>query len=149
MHQKALQYIGIKYTWWNEGDQIGLDVPFYVTDKVPSMSEIKAKGINCAGLFNLAYVETGHKIPEIKYKGGTFAWFEYYRHKLQMINSETQFQSDDILFREYKNPEDQGHIAIVINSFCVIHAIPGEGVVITSINKVRTYMTHILYSLDL
>lgn len=149
--EKALNYaVSLKdtpYVFWTFSRLLLCDFMkhyMYVStlqDDLPSIDEIKEKGTNCAGLTNLIRRHLGLSIPginkldEYKYPGGTYAWFNYLERKgrLEKFDYTKSYPSGTLLLRNYKDINDQGHVAIIYAQHKdsvlfskVIHSYPKE-----------------------
>jgi len=118
--EKILEYAkkmdGIKYTWWTGSDK---EEDIFYCNEIPSMEKLKEKGINCAGLINVMRMYSGVEIPEQKDKdvvrGGTRFWYNYFNNlgKLEVFDYEKSYQLGTLLLRDYKDINDQGHMAVI------------------------------------
>jgi hypothetical protein len=135
-------FLGVKYTWWHEGDPISKDAPFYslgIEDELPSLSIISEKGVNCAGLLNLARAFCKKEGLEGTYQWETpFTWLP--------LTKDTNLIEGVVLFRKYADDSDQGHLSYVISETEFIHSCDYDeietGVCISKIEEWRHYFTH-------
>jgi len=114
--------IGAPYVWWQDGESMfNTLAPFYCSEEPVSAEYVKQHGCNCAGLINIIATLSNSLIPGFAekdyYAGGTYAWFEYLskRGLLQPLTMKS-YPAGTLLFRKYRNPEDQGHVAILYTS---------------------------------
>ena len=124
----AKTLLDIPYIWWTGTEE---DDMFYC-DSIPSIEIMKTKGINCAGFINLLMLYSGKQIPQSEDmdipRGGTGFWFIEFR-KQQVLKKKIhtkQYPIGTLLFRTYKDLEDQGHFAVVIGENKIIHAYADE-----------------------
>ena len=130
---KALNYgsslLHTKYLWWKD-DDTNPDYIFYV-NVVPSITDIRNKGVNCAGFINLVRQSTGRTMIEPAGEvgkicpGGTGYWYELLssRNVLENYDKDKKYTKGTLLMRKYRNEIDQGHVAIVFNECqTVIHS---------------------------
>lgn len=144
----------IKYSWWYPGKENNANY----ADGKKDIRIIRKEGINCVGVINLIKHEFKKPIPPNKYvKGGTRAWFDYLnKNKLiEEYDIKNKYPKYSLLIRDYKNPQDQGHVALVYENDNIIHAIPennkivkdklvGPGVTVTKKDIFGPkYFTHI------
>ena len=122
----ARQLLDIPYIWWT-GNETEEDDMFYC-NSIPSIDTMKTKGINCAGFINLLMLYSGKTIPisedpDIP-RGGTGFWFiEFTKQNVLHEKEDSKiYPIGTLLFRSYKNIEDQGHFAVVIGENKIIHA---------------------------
>ena len=148
--------IGTKYVWWREGDDVTSNPPFYAENSKAVPSEIvKQGGCNCAGFVNLICCLLGIKIPGIQENipmaGGTYVWFSYLseHNLLEPFDSYKTYPFGTIVLRNYVDPEDQGHITLVISDGKLAHSDSENGIhvdesVLISHNWIpEGYYTHI------
>lgn len=137
----AKSFLGIPYRWWNPNVSCCENTgPFWAAEgtEVP-LEEVVRGHVNCAGLLNLLCRKFGIEIPGSTsrhfYAGGTVSWWSYFeeRQMLEPFDSTKEYPVGTILLRKYRSEEDQGHIAIVCESFKIIHAWPDTGVAIADI----------------
>ena len=136
-----------KYTWWIDGDTTSDNhYPFYIT---------KVKD-NCAGFINLLRLNLGLDIKGSgDYKGGTYCWHNYFKENnmLEEFDIHKTYPIGSLLIREYSDPEDQGHVAVLYKKskgkneesiyYCdIIHAY-SEGEYPDSTGKVGTTNTSV------
>jgi cell wall-associated NlpC family hydrolase len=126
----AKTLLDIPYIWWT-GNETEEDDMFYC-NSIPSIDTMKIKGINCAGFINLLMLFSGKTIPQSKEpdipRGGTGFWFiEFtYTNVLYKKDHTKIYPNGTLLFRSYKNIEDQGHLAVVIGENKIIHSYAEE-----------------------
>ena len=99
--------------------------PYYIgTGNIPLYKKIKKEGVNCSGLVNLIRRYLGLEIPgmiiaepEHYWPGGTGAWFSYLlcKNRLEIIDYDIVYPKGTLLLEDF-NKENQGHLAIVVNS---------------------------------
>jgi len=128
--------LGTRYVWWVDGDSTTkADAPFYCKG-APSPEIIKTAGCNCAGLINLLAHKAGFKIPGLTegywYAGGTYAWTIFLRDKgvLEPFDPTKVYAAGSLLLREYRDPKDQGHLAVLLDKQRLLHCYPEAGIVI-------------------
>lgn len=124
-----LQLVGCKYKWWVDGDVCyGNNGPFYASyDTLPSIEQIKKEGICCAGVINLACRLVGAEIPGVQekhmYAGGTYLWEQWAREKHALMPIvDCPPPPNSILVLPYENPEQQGHVALMMKNNMVLHS---------------------------
>lgn len=130
---RALEYgstlLNTKYIVWKD-DNTNPDDIFYVNG-VPSIIDIRNKGVNCAGFINLVRQSIGRTISEPVGEigkmcpGGTGYWYELLssRNVLENYNKDEKYPQGTLLLREYRNEYDQGHVSIIYNKYQdVIHS---------------------------
>ena len=132
----AKQFNGYPYGSWREGQIIlGQCAPFYADNApVPRPEEITK--ISCAGLINLIRRQLNLPIPGVvdkyPYAGGSYIWFQSLLPYLEPIDITQPYPIGTLLIRNYSNENDQGHLAILIDSrptvlqSLLIHAIPPQ-----------------------
>lgn len=135
-HQKTIQemitygktLIGKPYCYWtgenftniDDGPMWSFDGP--ITKKINS--------INCAGLINLLFRHVNIPIPFSKLggKGGTLAYYEYYKKVAEPFDPNTIYPIGTLIGRKYYDIKDQGHIAIVTENQYILQSFDPEGV---------------------
>ncbi len=136
-----LQYVGCKYTWWHEGQEVGSEAPFYSKQAniYPTVEEVRVKGINCAGLMNI-----GRSFCGLAGFGGTYQIEPLVNWK--ELKEDTPIHEGVVLFRTYTDDDDQGHIGYAISDTEFIHSCDYDevetGVVVSPIKPWSKYMTH-------
>ena len=52
------------------------------------------------------------------YAGGTFTWYQYLNSigALERIDMQKEYPAGSLLLRQYRNPDDQGHLAVLYTS---------------------------------
>lgn len=150
------ELVGTQYHWWREGDNISNNPPFYAenTNNI-NISFVKNNGCNCAGFLNLVCRFNKTKIPGIEEKllmaGGTYVWFSYLNeyNLLEPFEPSKKYPDGTIVLRDYIDPEDQGHIALIINNGQLAHCDIANGIhidetVLISHNWIEGgYYTHV------
>jgi hypothetical protein len=114
---KALKYgetlIGLEYKWWTGQDRDD----FHYYDKPQDIPFIRKNGIACSGFANLLMHKVGVEMPKnkSKHRGGTGFWYRQFKKnkKLRDFDYHKDYPPGTMLFRKYRNVEDQGHIAIL------------------------------------
>ena len=107
---------GIKYTWWFGSDT---EEDIFYCNEIPTMEKLNERGINCAGLINIMRIYSGGEIPEQKdaeeVRGGTQFWYNYFNsvEKLEVFDYEKSYPLGTLLLRDYKDINDQGHLAVI------------------------------------
>ncbi len=140
------ELVGTKYRWWNDNECIlNCTDPFWASnDKCPSVSEVKSSSCACTGLINLMRRKLKLSVPgvDIKYKyaGGTWIWFKTLKPKLEKFDINKIYPRGTLLIRNYKTPEDQGHVAIIYTNNSknvllakLLHCYPNSGPTSSSI----------------
>ena len=129
--ETALKYgkslVGTPYLWWfanEKGDDSTLHggAPTYASnDPVPTLKHIRENGCSCTGLINLIRRKLRLPVPGIernfKYSGGTWIWFHQLKKekKLEPFDITQKYPKGTLLLRNYTNPNDQGHVAVVFS----------------------------------
>uniref|UniRef100_A0A6C0J9E8 Peptidase C51 domain-containing protein n=1 Tax=viral metagenome TaxID=1070528 RepID=A0A6C0J9E8_9ZZZZ len=116
----GMNLIGTPYGYWLGGENQECAPMFAKNGPSPNKEEITS--LNCAGLVNLILRSVGKELPFvasndkcIEYSiGGTEAYAEYYKDKAIKFNIETNYPSGSLLIRGFRNIDDQGHVAIII-----------------------------------
>lgn len=147
-------YLGVPYRWWNPDISCyGDSGPFWAFEGgAPTQSRVKTEHLNCAGFLNVICRHMGIKIPGVDeksyYAGGTYEWYVYLdrNKKLKPYVEGAEYPVGSLLLRNYRNIEDQGHIALVYGSGKHIHSWPEGGVCITPIMK--NYYEHVVLPTD-
>jgi cell wall-associated NlpC family hydrolase len=113
--------VGTPYVWWMPGDSLlGNCGPFWWSEEArPSLSQIRHEGCNCAGLLNLLARRAG-----LKPMGTTVEWFEALDGK--ELRTSDEFATGTLLLRPYTSPEDQGHVAVVLEGGRLLHCYPSS-----------------------
>ena len=115
-------FIDIKYSYsetveYNKAPFYFLEKEDYKLNEI-KLSDIKKQGINCVGLINIIRRHYNLEIPKDKNGNheGTSTWFEYLNKNnfLEKIDYKKIYETGTLLIQDY-NPEDQGHVAIIIN----------------------------------
>jgi hypothetical protein len=140
--RSALAYahtlIGLPYRWYRAGEEITGDDKFYATDlPPPSAVELKAadKSIVCTGLANLMRRFVGLPVPpadadaDVPFPGTTDAWL-YYLHTRSILEpfdidaaNAGKYPAGSLLLRNFSSIDtDQGHVAVLIDPFNILHA---------------------------
>jgi cell wall-associated NlpC family hydrolase len=127
--------VGTKYVWWHDGDDISGATPFYAkNNKAVPIEIVKHEGTNCAGFLNLICRFMGLKIPgvaeNIPMAGGTYIWFSYLAELglLTPFDSAKTYPFGTIVLRNYVDPEDQGHVALIISNGKLAHSGSEDGI---------------------
>ena len=131
--EQALTYaktlINIPYRWYDESaDVFKQDDQFWCGDgPAPSAKTIilEDKCIVCTGLINLMRRYIGLPIPQYgEYSGGTVAWVKYLTEtkRIKDINLDVKYPAGTLLIKKYKNHEEQGHVAVMLEDSHIIHA---------------------------
>jgi hypothetical protein len=116
---KALDYgqslIGIPYDYWKGGVN-QTNAPMFAMDgPLPKKSEIVSA--NCAGLINLILRYMGKELPfgENGEIGGTSEYAYYYRNVAVPFDINSPYPKGTLVIRDYKNMDDQGHVAVLLD----------------------------------
>jgi len=125
-----------KYVFWQDGEStLAKDAPFYCKS-IPSVDKIIESGCNCAGLINILQLSRGLDVPGVKdnkyYAGGTYEWAEYLKsiNVLELFDINKEYPVGSLLIREYRNEDDQGHLAVVYNNQTLLHCYQSAGITI-------------------
>ena len=124
--------IGVPYEWWVRGTIPHVAPMFALDNPPPHRSEITT--CNCAGFVNLLLRFAGKKIPDHRTAGmgGTIAYWMVYEERGVLekfdIKSSKTYPEGTLLLRQYRNSNDQGHVAVLINDIetqkqMVLHSI--------------------------
>lgn len=114
--------LGIEYVWWNSTMEDCGPQSYSRIGEIPNLSKIKETGMNCVGIINLIRKKLDLEIPGLKendaYAGGTYEWFKYLREKgkLKKLDLRKSYPVGTLLLRNYKNGNDQGHVAIIYDT---------------------------------
>ena len=125
----AISFIGIPYRWWKKGEAIhGNDKFWSANCSSITAEQIKKedKCIVCTGLINLIRRHLGLSVPGIdgklgklslKFPGTTWSWFRYLKknNRLEELDFNKKYPLGTLLVADYKNIEEQGHVAIIIS----------------------------------
>lgn len=132
----AIKLISIPYEWWNpEESMISDDGPFWSFNKgCPEIETIKSA--NCAGFMNLLRRFNDLEIPGVKdnnfYAGGTYVWSHYLDTFKNKFKKEINYTSGTLLLRDYRNINDQGHLAVIFDNNNILHSRSSKGICIDS-----------------
>ena len=134
------KFEGMKYTKYDfVNPNINENEPFWVSNSpLPEFSYIYEKGSTCVGLINILRRHLKLDIPGIitnekkhEFPGGTSAWFDYLNetNRLLEIDYSIVYPEGTLLLQNY-NVEDQGHVAVIMNSTTllesnIIHNVSG------------------------
>lgn len=129
---KAIDYgkslIGIPYGKWNGGN-LSPGEPMWAENKPPPPS---ISSVSCAGLCNLILRYLGISLPYSQDGGlgGTLAYYQYYHSKNMVtpFDPEEEYPVGTLIGRKYRNIEDQGHVAIILQDNMVLQSFLGGGV---------------------
>jgi len=146
--------INTPYVWWREGDEIGLDAPFWAENtEIPSIELIKQNGCNCAGFINLISRYIKLEIPGVlqndEWAGGSWYWFQFLKNtgQLEEYNPEITYPERTLILRNYSSPEDQGHLGIILSGNRIAHCYPKKGIQIdTSIQISHNWISEGYYT---
>jgi hypothetical protein len=126
----AKSLIGIPYRWYKKGEVVCGDDKFWSAN-LPHITANKIKKkdkcIVCTGLINLIRRYLGLSIPgldgklgkiSLKFPGTTWTWFRYLKkaNRLEEIDFTKKYPIGTLLISNYKNIEEQGHVAIIISN---------------------------------
>lgn len=120
MVELALSYasklVGKPYGAWTlDLNMIDQDEPFFAFD-TDAPDPDKVSSASCAGLVNLMRRCLHLNVPGTgPYKGGTYQWFLTLISKglLSSIDIDLSYPTGTLLLRNYKDVEDQGHVAVI------------------------------------
>lgn len=132
--EKAIRYgmsiKGAPYGWWR-GGQIPVGPPAYSYDgPPPDPAKVRREGVFCAGLTNLMMRAVGRTPPQAignAGAGGTGAWWLRYGERMEPYRHGVKLPRGTVLFRRYRNIQDQGHIGVVLGNGYVLHSYPAGG----------------------
>lgn len=149
------KFKGLPYCFWKPG----FDEPIHKHKTLPSLEILKKQGACCSGLMNLIMLSLSKKAI-----GGTEEWFSYLttlettkKIDIDLLES-TLIPRGSVVFSNYIDIENQGHIAIVtsdnklLKDSLITHAIGRKqignglyspGVIEESIDKTLFMYTHI------
>jgi hypothetical protein len=117
--------------WQGESLALGWDAPFWnKNEPVPSIDCITT--VNCTGLVNLILRYRNKPLP-YSYAGGiggTMSYYDTYKNVLDPFDIEHDYPTGTLIGRQYRDFDDQGHVAIVIDGL-VLHASIASGVEMT------------------
>jgi hypothetical protein len=140
MDPETIQFINklvvlkIPYEWWNPDEcMICDDAPFWsFHNQVPNFDKIRS--CNSAGLINLLRRFHHLEIPGVNenddYSGGTKKWEDYLRPFLVPFYPTHNYAPGTLLLRCFRNINDQGHLAVVIDENKILHCRSGRGICI-------------------
>ena len=135
------QLIGTPYTWWRDGmTTLGNTAPFWAVNEVaPHVSFVREAGCNCAGFINLLRRVRGKTLPGVAegwyYAAGTAVWADALTEWLVPFDSEASYPEGTLLLRKYRDPKDQGHVAVLWSSGPVLeqrlaHSYIADGIAV-------------------
>lgn len=128
--------LDIPYEWWNpEESMISDDGPFWAFNKeCPNIERIKTA--NCAGLINLIRRFNNLEIPGVKdnnfYSGGTYVWSQYLDKYKNKFDNKCIYKPGTLLLRDYRDINDQGHLAVVFDNENILHSRSSKGICVES-----------------
>lgn len=119
----AQSLVGVPYGYWS-GQTIPRDdsTPFYATNGVePDRIMLETQGVCCTGFINLICRRFSIPVPGVNdphelYPGGTGAWYKFLEPALVPFDPQAQYEDGTLLFRPYKDFQEQGHIALVMKN---------------------------------
>jgi hypothetical protein len=119
----ARSLVGIPYGGWS-GDAIPRDdsTPLYAhNESRPSRELLETQGVSCTGFMNLICRQLNIPVPGVndpseQYPGGTSAWHTFLEPYLTSFDPQAEYEDGTLLLRPYKDFQDQGHIALVLNN---------------------------------
>jgi hypothetical protein len=116
----AISLLGVPYGYWN-GEAIPRDdsSPFYAVNGPPPPRAQLTNGVSCAGYLNLIRRFLGKPVPGVDdpaetFPGSTIAWGKFLTPHFTDYDSSADYEDGTLLFRPYKDREDQGHIALIL-----------------------------------
>lgn len=116
---KSLEYgvklIGTPYDYWRGGEN-QKEAPMFA-ENGPPPNKLDIVSANCAGLCNLVLRSIGKKLPyseNTKTIGGTESYFDFYKNKSYEFNINNTYPMGTLLMRDYRDLNDQGHVAILL-----------------------------------
>tara|TARA_B110001469_G_C9616185_1_gene306799 strand:- start:65 stop:580 length:516 start_codon:yes stop_codon:yes gene_type:complete len=110
----GLKLIGIPYDYWIGGKNQEKAPMFAINGPSPDSKEITS--LNCAGLVNLLLRFRSKELPydENNNIGGTESYYYYYKDKALKFDINKKYPIGSLLIRKYRNINDQGHLAIIL-----------------------------------
>jgi hypothetical protein len=135
------ELIGTPYVWWREGaTTLGESAPFWATNAPPPPTHlIREQGCNCAGFINLLCRLQTRTLPGVEdgeyYASGTPSWAYHLRNVLKPFDATASYPEGTLLLRTYRDPVDQGHVAVLWSSGPVLeqrlaHCYIADGIAI-------------------
>ena len=130
--------LGIPYRFWNPDVSCAGDRgPFYAFNgPLPPLEQIEEQHMNCAGFLNLLCRVLGVPIPgadeKFYYAGGTVAWMDHFKARkcLHPFKPWIVYPEGTLLLRQYRNIDDQGHIAVYMGPNSIVHSWPEGGLIV-------------------
>lgn len=116
--QKAIDYgitlVDTPYDYWNNTNT-KINAPMFAING-PVVHKSKIVSVNSAGLINLILRFLGKKLPKDSNGiiGGVKSYYEYYTNYSEDFSIETTYPIGTLLIRNFKDNNDQGHLAIII-----------------------------------
>ena len=106
--------VGIPYGWWSGGD-CDIKGPMWA-ENGPVPKNINS--CNCAGLANLILRYMNKELPYIENItiGGTLSYFTYYESVSEPFDIDKTYPIGTLLMRNFRDIDDQGHVAIIIEN---------------------------------
>ena len=120
--------IGKPYGKWIGQDFTDVNKePMWSIDLSPP-KEIKSA--SCTGLINLMLRYVGINLPysERGGKGGTQAYYDYYKKVAEEFDKNKIYPEGTLIGRKYYNIDDQGHVAIVLSNQHILQSFYPDGV---------------------
>lgn len=135
IYDYLIQLIGKPYKFWSGQDIRRDGEPFWVGRTVVEAKEVSS--VSCTGLLNLVCRYLGKKIPDIDndecyFPGSTRSWLAFLcaKYGYQLYNPSAIYPRGTLLVRSYHQYNDQGHVAIIINTNQeTIHSRPNDMVI--------------------
>ena len=110
----GVSLIGIPYDYWKGGDNQTTAPMFAINGPVPDRKKITS--VNCAGLVNLIIRYVGKELPSKNNGiGGTSQYAYYYRDAAVPFDITYNYPKGTLLIRDYRDINDQGHLAIILD----------------------------------
>jgi hypothetical protein len=154
----AFSLLGVQYSYW-DGTAIPRDdsTPFYaVNAPPPSRALCEMQGICCTGFINLICRRFGIPVPGVDdpteiFPGGTGAWGKFLQPHLEPFDSNKEYPDGTLLFRPYKDFDDQGHIALVVggktlHSYAYVFEPHTSGKVDPGVSHTPVWPTYYMYA---
>jgi hypothetical protein len=117
------QLIGVSYGGWL-GGELSPDAPMWCADAPIDVSIIKQTSCSCVGLTNLMLRSLGVSLPRSASGsiGGTLAYGEYFRPMATLFDDQLKYPIGTLIGRHYRDLNDQGHVAVVIDNNRVLQS---------------------------
>lgn len=117
------------YGWWLDGPVPDGAPAFAVNKRVPSIEWLMQQTIFCIGPINLARRHCGKAIPTAGnelYDGGTVALWAFWSQFLRPFDIQKNYPHGTIIFRRFRDVNDQGHGAVILGNWRVLQSFDGN-----------------------